>query len=81
MPTYTLISVTEVSPDGKVQGVWLQDCSRGFEVACQVAQGTSDINSGLRIAVIEGGGGGFNHFRTYFGKTPLFITEARNERP
>jgi hypothetical protein len=52
--TYSLIAITKESPDGSVEGYWLQDCIGSLEKAIGRAVATSMANSGQHIAVVEG---------------------------
>lgn len=51
--TFSLLSVSSQNDDGTVNGSWVQDCVGSYDDAVERARQTSELNSGIHIAVIE----------------------------
>lgn len=50
---FSLLTVHQTHADGTIDGAWLQDVVGTLETARQRAQETSNLNSGMPVAVVK----------------------------
>lgn len=51
--TYSLVNCRSAQPHGQIRGTWVQDCIGTITDAIERAKGTSSVNGGQVIAVVD----------------------------
>jgi hypothetical protein len=80
MPNFSIITVSKIHQDGKIDGSWLQDhCAGTLKSAHEVAVSTSKINSGMLLAVTKEQVFGCQFSPLLWDKTPLIFSNQTIE--